>query len=247
MAADRHTTRADSEPPIRLVMIEPRTILGVGVREILDQTPDFDVVAHVQTAAEAVPFVDGTTPDVVLVDFGPPEAESTEATRRLRQGAPNSAFVVMGRDDDDASIVGAVGIGAVAHVREKAAPDELVATIRRAADGEDPLQDELLGRPDLVRRIVDGVRESILADDEQPNTLTSRELEVLALVAAGSKNREISETLGLSEQTVKNHLSTVFHKLGVPNRTRAVMYASRQGWLDLADLPEGPAVTAARD
>ena len=153
----------------------------------------------------------------------------------------------MGGDDDDEGIVGAVGIGAVAHVREMAEPDELVATIRRGADGEDPLHDELIGRPDLVRRIVDGVRDSIMAEPEQPNTLTSRELEVLGLVAAGSKNREISETLGLSEQTVKNHLSSVFHKLGVPNRTRAVMYASRQGWLDLAGLPENPSVTAARD
>jgi DNA-binding NarL/FixJ family response regulator len=153
----------------------------------------------------------------------------------------------MGSNDDDASIVGAVGIGAVAHVRELAPPDELVATIRRAADGEDPLHDELVGRPDLVRRIVDGVRDSIMADAGEPNTLTSRELEVLGLVAAGSKNREISEALGLSEQTVKNHLSSVFHKLGVPNRTRAVMYASRQGWLDLGALPAGPSLTAAPD
>ena len=245
--ADRRMARADAEPPIRLVVIEPRTILGVGLQEILDGTPDFDVIAHVQTAAEAAPYVDGTTPDVVLVDVGPSESGTNEATRRLRQGAPNSAFVVMGGDDDDEGIVGAVGIGAVAHVRELAEPDELVATIRRAADGEDPLHDELIGRPDLVRRIVDGVRDTILAEPEQPNTLTTRELEVLGLVAAGSKNREISELLGLSEQTVKNHLSSVFHKLGVPNRTRAVMYASRQGWLDLADLPESPSVTAARD
>ena len=245
--ADRRPAASVSEPPIRLVVIEPRSIIGVGLREILDQTPEFDVIAHVQTAAEAAPFVDGTTPDVVLVDVGQSAGDTTEAARRLRQGAPNSAFVVMGGDDDDAGIVGAVGIGAVAHIREMAAPDELVATIRRAADGEDPLQDELIGRPDLVRRIVDGVRESILADADPPSSLTARELEVLSLVAGGSTNRAISESLGLSEQTVKNHLSSVFHKLGVPNRTRAVTYASRQGWLDLADLPSDPSVTAAAD
>jgi len=245
--ADRRPTASDPEPPIRLVVIEPRSIIGVGLREILDQTPDFDVIAHVQTTAEAAPFVDGTTPDVVLVDVGQSAGDTTEAARRLRQGAPNSAFVVMGGDDDDAGIVGAVGIGAVAHVREMAAPDELVATIRRAADGEDPLQDELIGRPDLVRRIVDGVRESILADADPPSSLTARELEVLSLVAGGSTNRAISQSLGLSEQTVKNHLSSIFHKLGVPNRTRAVTYASRQGWLDLAELPSDPSVTAAAD
>ena len=243
--APRRKPTAASDPPIRVVVIEPRTILGVGVREILDQIPDFEVIAHVLTPAEAVPFVDGATPDVVLVDVPIPEADATDAARRLRQGAPNSAFVVMGRDDDDASIVGAFEIGAVAHVAEMAAPDELVATIRRAADGEDQLQDELIGRPDLVKRIVDGVRDAILTEAEPAKMLTPRELDILAHAAAGSRNREIAATLGVSEQTVKNHLSSVFHKLGVRNRTRAVMYASRQGWLDLADLPDRPAVPAA--
>ena len=126
-----------------------------------------------------------------------------------------------------------------------AGPAELVETIRRAADGEDPLKDELIARPDLMERIVDGMRESILSDSLAP-TLTPRELDILTHVAAGSTNREIAELLGLSVQTVKNHLSVTFHKLGVPNRTHAVMYASRQGWLELDDVPDRrgePAVT----
>jgi DNA-binding NarL/FixJ family response regulator len=150
--------------------------------------------------------------------------------------------VVIGRDGDDASIVGAVEVGAVAHVAERAAPAELVATIRRAAEGEDPLKDELTRRPDLLERIVEGMRESILSDAPPTNPLTPRELEILALVAAGSRNREIGEALGVTEQTVKNHLSSIFHKLGVPNRTRAVTYATRQGWFALEDAPGREAV-----
>jgi DNA-binding NarL/FixJ family response regulator len=238
MATPRHTTVADADQTISLVVVEPRAILGIGVREVLEGTPDFDVVAYVGTPAEAMSFVDGTTPDVVLVDVGLPVPDDTESTRRLRQGAPNSAFVVMGRDDDDASIVSAVELGAVAHVAAMAEPAELVATIRRVADGEDPLKEQLIGRPDLVERVVDGLRETILADAEQLKTLTPRELDILAEVAAGSRNREVAETLGMSEQTVKNHLSTVFHKLGVANRTRAVTYATRQGWLDLDEVDE---------
>jgi DNA-binding NarL/FixJ family response regulator len=238
MASPRQTTVADADPTISLVVVEPRAILGIGVREVLEGTPDFDVVAYVGTPAEAMSFVDGTTPDVVLVDVGLPVPDDTESTRRLRQGAPNSAFVVMGRDDDDASIVSAVELGAVAHVAAMAEPAELVATIRRVADGEDPLKEQLIGRPDLVERVVDGLRETILADAEQLKTLTPRELDILAEVAAGSRNREVAETLGMSEQTVKNHLSTVFHKLGVANRTRAVTYATRQGWLDLDEVDE---------
>ena len=246
MAPRRRTTIPTPDQPIRLVVVEPRVILGVGVREILDRETDFDVLAYVTTPAEAMIVVNQSTPDVVLVDVALPEPEAANATRRLHQGAPESALVVMGREDDDASIVGAVEVGAVAHVAELAAPAELVATIRRAADGEDPLKDELFSRPDLLERIVEGIRESILADAPPTNPLSSRELEVLAQVASGSRNREISATLGVSEQTVKNHLSSIFHKLGVPNRTHAVTYATRQGWLALEDVPTQSAVPAGQ-
>jgi DNA-binding NarL/FixJ family response regulator len=242
--ARRRRTTSPPDETIRLVVVEPRAILGIGVREILDRAPDIEVLAYVATLAEAKPVVDEVAPDVLLVDVALPRPEAAEATRRLRQGAPESALVVMGRDDDDASIVGAVEVGAVGHVAEMAEPAELVATIRRAADGEDPLKDELVSRPDLVERIVDGMRESILAGLRPTRTLTPRELDVLTHVAAGSRNREISAALGVSEQTIKNHLSTILHKLGVPNRTHVVMYAARQGWLALDDIPDTLSIPA---
>jgi len=241
----RRTTADASDDPIRLVVVEPRAILSVGVREILDQAQGIEVVGYADTPAEAMTILDTEDPDVVLVDVGLPESAGNEETRRLHQGAPNAALVVMG-PDDDASIIGAAEVGAVARVGDMADAAELVATIRRAADGEDPLKDELLGRRDLVERIVDGMREAILVD-ALPSALTPRELDILRLVAAGSPNREISEALGLSEQTVKNHLSTIFHKLGVPNRTHAVMYASRQGWLDFEDVPDRRSAPASTE
>jgi DNA-binding NarL/FixJ family response regulator len=225
-----------SDRPIRLVVIEPRAILSVGVREILDQAQGIEVVGYAATPAEGIPLVGQEAPDVVLLDVALPESEATEDTRRLHQGAPNSALVVMG-PDDDANILGAAEVGAVARVGVMADAAELVATIRRAADGEDPLKDELIARPDLMERIVDEMRESILADSP-PSPLTPRELDILTLVAAGSTNRQISDALGLNEQTVKNHLSRTFRKMSVPNRTRAVMQARRQGWLALAAVPD---------
>ncbi len=234
-----------SDEPIRVVFIEPRAIHGVGVREILERESDIEVLAQVSTAEEAISVVDQTSPDVVLVDADFSQLDATEATRQLHEGAPESVLVIMGRDDDDASIVGAAEVGAVAHVADTAEPAELVATIRRAADGEDLLRDELSGRPDLLERIVDAMRESTAIEELPANPLSPRELDVLALVASGSRNREIAEALDITEQTVKNHLSTIYHKLGVPNRTRAVTYATRHGWLVLDDaITDGQAVDA---
>jgi DNA-binding NarL/FixJ family response regulator len=236
----RDEERANDEP-IRLVIVESRELLGIGVREVLDRAPGIEIVAQVQSPDEAMSVIDAAAPDVVLVDV-PQEADAAEAVRRMHQGAPDSPLVVLGGEDDDASIIEAMEVGATAHVAEVAEPAELVATIRRVAEGQDPLKDELVARPDLVERILDNVRDTIMADRESTNPLTTRELEVLALVAGGLRNREIAQTLAVSEQTVKNHLSTVLHKFGVPNRRQAVVYAVRHGWLVLREGEDGQAI-----
>lgn len=241
MISDRSSAPATSADPIRLVVVEPRTLLGDGIRRILDQEDDIDVVAHVASPSDALELVDEATPDVVLVNAPVADESEMDETRRLRREAPDSAFVVVGADDDDASIVSAIEIGAVAHVPEVAEPADLVATIRRVASGEEPLKDELAGRPDIIERIFGLLRATY---DQQPpeNPLTPREIEVLSHVADGLRNREIATELGCSEQNVKNHVRAAMHKLGAPNRTRAVLSAIRLEW-----LPRRDATTAGRE
>ena len=224
--------------PIRLMVVEPRGLLAVGVREVLDRAPDIEIVAQVRWPQEAIVVVGEAAPDVILVNAPIALPEAAEATRQLQRETPGSPLVVLGSGDDDASLVGALELGAAAHVGELAAPDELVDVIRRVADGDDPLRDELRDRPDLLERMLDTIRVSMQADLPPTNPLSARELDILRLVAAGRRNREIADELGISSQTVKNNLTAVLHKLGVPNRTRAVTYAARQGWLHL----EEPAV-----
>jgi DNA-binding NarL/FixJ family response regulator len=156
--------------------------------------------------------------------------------------------VVVGREDDDASILEAIEIGAMGHVAAVAKPAELVAVIRKVAEGEDPLRAEVIGRPDLIDKIMEGFRESFRRPEEpQGNPLTQREMDVLHHVAEGMGNREVGEFLDVREQTVKNHLSSILHKLGVPNRTRAVTFAVRQGWLALDEVAADTEVRAQGD
>jgi DNA-binding NarL/FixJ family response regulator len=245
LARSCRPTSPPPNAPIRLIIVEHSALLGLGVREALDREPDIEVVGYGRTPDEAMSAIDEADPDVVLVDVELPQPGATDATRRMHQAAPESALILMG-GDDDASIVGAVEIGATAHVASTVEPAELVATIRRVAEGEDLLKYELIGRPDLIERIVDGIRHSIEAQHPSTHPLTPRELEVLTHVAAGSRNREIADRLGVSEHTVDHHLSSILHKLGVPNRTRAVTYAARQGWLVLDDLPKDQHVGAGQ-
>jgi DNA-binding NarL/FixJ family response regulator len=224
-----------SHQPIRLMVVESRALLAVGVREVLDREPDIEIVALVRWPQEAISVVDEAAPDVILVSAPAAEPEAAAATRQLHRETPGSALVILGGGDDDASLVGAIELGAAAHVGELAGPAELVDVIRRVADGGDPLRDELRERPDLLELMLDTIRNSMQADVPPVNPLSSRELEILRLVATGRRNREIATDLGISAQTVKNHLTTILHKLGVPNRTRAVTYAVRQGWLPLGE------------
>jgi two-component system, NarL family, response regulator DegU len=237
------TVSRRSPHPIRVMVVESRELFAVGVREVLDREPDIEIVALVRWPQEAIILVDEAAPDVILVNA--PAAEAASATRQLHIETPGSALVVLGGGDDDPSLVGALELGAAARVGDLAGPDELVDVIRRVADGDDPLSDELRDRPGLLELMLDTIREGMQANLPPVNPLSSRELEILRLVAAGRRNREIAIDLGISAQTVKNHLTSILHKLGVPNRTRAVTYAVRQGWLPLDDATGEDPLAAA--
>jgi DNA-binding NarL/FixJ family response regulator len=238
MAGRRSSSRAPTLQPIRIVLIEPRTLAGLGIRRILELEPDLEVVAQVRTADDAIDVVGDLAPDVVVLDVELQEPSNTEASHRLAIQAPDSGIVVVGREDEDASILEAIEIGAMGHLSALADPADLVAVIRKVADGQDPLRDEVIGRPDLIDKIMEGFRDSLTrAEQRASNPLSPRELEVLRHVARGRRNREVAGLMDVSEQTIKNHVSTILHKLGVPNRVRAVTFAVRQGWLVLDAVP----------
>ncbi|MGO4592677.1 response regulator [Leifsonia sp. 2TAF2] len=206
---------------IRVVIADDHPVVRAGLAALFALEADFAVVAEASTPDEAVDAALRENPDVVLMDlqFGAQAASTgADATRRIRALDAAPYVLVLTNYDSDADILGAVEAGASGYLLKDAPPHELIAAVRAAAAGESALA------PVIATRLLDRMR--------APQTsLSSREMQVLELVAAGRSNTEVAAELFVSETTVKSHLAHIFTKLGVASRTAAVSAARRQGIL----------------
>lgn len=206
---------------IRLVIADDHPIVRAGLTALFSLEPDLEVVAEASTPDEAVACAERENPDVVLMDlqFGSQsQATGVDATRRIRALEAPPYVLVLTNYDTDADILGAVEAGASGYLLKDAPPHELTAAVRAAAAGESALA------PVIASRLLDRMRAPRVS-------LSSREIEVLELVAAGRSNSEVAEQLFVSETTVKSHLAHIFSKLDVSSRTAAVSAARRKGIL----------------
>lgn len=211
---------------IRVLLADDHEIVRLGLRAVLESADDIEVVGEVSTAEAAVQAAAAGGIDVILMDlrFGPgvqgtQVSTGADATAAIKRNIDNPPRVlVVTNYDTDADILGAIEAGALGYLLKDAPPNELLAAVRSAAEGDSTLS------PMVANRLMTRVR--------TPKTsLTPRELEVLKLVAGGSSNREIGRILFLSEATVKSHLVHIYDKLGVRSRTSAVASAREQGLL----------------
>lgn len=204
---------------IRIVLADDHPVVRTGLRAMLAGDPDLDVIGEATTPDDAVALATELTPDVVLMDlqFGT-EQTGADATRRIRALPEPPAVLVLTNYDTDGDILGAVEAGASGYLLKDAPPEELIAAIRAAAAGETALAPVIAGR--LLARM----------RSPQPS-LSSRETEVLRLVADGATNNDIATRLHISDATVKSHLVHIYTKLGVSSRTAAVATARDTGIL----------------
>lgn len=212
---------------IRVLLADDHAIVRMGLRAVLDSEEDITIVGEADTADDAVRAVENAGPDidVVLMDlrFGPGQSgreleTGASATARIRKLPDPPNVLVVTNYDTDVDILGAIEAGAVGYLLKDAPPAELISAVRAAATGATAMSGSVATR--LMHR-----------EEEPANALTSRELEVLQLVADGRSNREIGATLFLSEATVKSHLVHINTKLGVRSRTSAVAAAREAGIL----------------
>lgn len=206
---------------IRLVIADDHPIVRAGLNALFSLEPDFDVVAEAATTDDAVMLAERENPDVVLMDlqFGSHQSDTgADATRRIRALDAPPYVLVLTNYDSDADILGAVEAGASGYLLKDAPPHELTAAVRAAAAGESALA------PVIASRLLSRMRAPQVA-------LSSREIEVLELVASGRSNTEVADELFVSETTVKSHLAHIFSKLDVSSRTAAVSAARQKGIL----------------
>ena len=203
---------------IRVVLVDDHAVVRAGLEQLLAGTPDIDVVGTAADGAEALEVVRRTCPDVVVMDLQMPGVDGVEATRRIAAEPLDTQVVVLTSYSDGARILAALDAGAVGYLLKDADPEDLLAGVRAVNRGESPIH------PRAARELL-----TARAGGGQPAArLTPREAEVLGLVRRGLANKQIARRLGISERTVKAHLTTVFQRIGVADRTQAALWAERR-------------------
>ncbi len=208
--------------PIRVLIVDDHPVVRDGLRGIFESTTEFEVVGEGGNGAEAVTRARALRPDVVLMDLRMPDVDGVTAIKRLAELGLETRVLVLTTYDTDSDVVPAIEAGATGYLLKDAPRSELLRAVRAAARGEAVLS------PSVATRLLGQVR----APAREP--LSNRELDVLALVARGTSNRDTATRLFISEATVKTHLLHIYAKLGVNDRAAAVATGFERGLLPRA-------------
>lgn len=211
---------------LRLLLVDDQSLFREALRTLLSLQPDLEIVAEAENGERAVALAKVHRPDVVLMDLRMPVLGGVEATRRLTQAVPSARVVVLTTFEEDEDVFEALRAGAAGYLLKACSADKLCEAVRAAAKGTAVLEPTVAAR--LLAEVNRGAgRGANLTATTDP--LTDRERAVLRLLAAGRSNKEIGAELGITEGTVKNHMTNVLGKLGVLDRTQAALRARDLG------------------
>lgn len=216
----------EGAPPVGVLVVDDQTLFRSGLAQLLDRDPRLKVVGEAADGEEAVAMARELGPDVVLMDLKMPKLDGIEATRRLLQANPETKVLILSTFETDGYVLQAMRAGAQGYVLKDSQPEAIASSILAVVAGERVLAGA------VAERVVGMITGSATPKDFY-NGLSTREIEVLRLLAGGLANKQIAYQLGISDKTVRNHVSNIYEKLRIYDRAQAVLYAVRKGLVDL--------------
>jgi DNA-binding NarL/FixJ family response regulator len=223
---------------IKVLIVDDHPVFRDGLRNLLATAKGLRVVGEAEDGAEALEAVESLQPDVVIMDINIPVLNGMQATRQIKSAHSRVNVIMLTAYDDDEQIYHAIRTGASAYYPKDVSPERLVEAIRHVSQGKYVVGGQLMDEREIEKWLAEAFERfgGLLIDmDEKFMPLSPREMEILRLITRGLSNKEIAYTLGISHQTVKNHMTSILRKLDVEDRTQAAVSALRRGWVRLQD------------
>jgi DNA-binding NarL/FixJ family response regulator len=230
--------RRNPDQRTKILLVDDHALFRVGMRQILEREADIDIVGEAEDARDAFTLAVELSPDIVLLDLSLPAPGGIETTQRIKREVPSAGIIALAVAEDEDQLFDAIKAGAAAFVLKDVSPEDLITIIRRVRAGEYLINDKVFARPSVASRVLKEFRElAVYGQEAAPifAPLSPREVEILDNIAKGMTNKQVAYALTISEQTVKNHMSSILRKLSVNDRTQAVVYAMKQGWIRIPE------------
>jgi two-component system, NarL family, response regulator DegU len=220
---------------IQVFVISQQSLFRQGIQHSLSEQPDISVVESADISDEVVTKVDNMPPDVALLDIDGSSDAGLALARKIKQHSPSVAVVVLASNPNDDQLFEVLKGQAASYLSKESSAEKLLETIRRVAHGEHPINESLTTRPKVAEQVLLQFQELSRRTEAEEflSPLTPREMEILKFIGHGYLNKQIAAELGISEQTIKNHVTSILRKLNANARTEAVVLALRQGLITL--------------